>query len=163
MFCRLCLKPDKPVSYPFAWVSPWIHRMTLFVAPVGDFLATQLVPVSPRSYQEVTRKSEWAEPPTVSGQGRRLSDRKRAAACHEHHLTSRSQKDTLSVNSSCTWKSRSTVQRRGHGPSSSSVQMRCTVLYRCAVTSTVVLGHASSCRPRKASRSDFFRLSSVSL
>jgi len=29
MFCRLCLKPDKPVSYPFAWVSRWIHRMTL--------------------------------------------------------------------------------------------------------------------------------------
>ena len=64
MFRRLFLKPDKPVSYPFAWVSPWIHRMTLFVAPVGDFLATQLPPVSPRSYQEVTRKSEWAEPPT---------------------------------------------------------------------------------------------------
>jgi len=40
--------------------------MTLFVAPLGDFLATQLARVSPRSYQEVTRKSEWAEPPTVS-------------------------------------------------------------------------------------------------
>ena len=65
MFRRLCLKPDKPVSYPFAWVSSWIHRMPLFVAPVGDFLATQLAPVSPRSYQEVTRKSEWAEPPTM--------------------------------------------------------------------------------------------------
>jgi len=65
VFRRLCLKPDKPVSYPFAWVSPWFHRMTLFVAPVGDFLATQLAPVSPRSYQEVTRKSEWAEPPTI--------------------------------------------------------------------------------------------------
>ena len=39
--------------------------MTLFVAPVGDFLATQLAPLSPRSYQEVTRKSEWAEPPTI--------------------------------------------------------------------------------------------------
>jgi len=39
--------------------------MTLFVAPLGDFLATQLAPVSPRSNQEVTRKSEWAEPPTV--------------------------------------------------------------------------------------------------
>jgi len=65
MFCRLCLKPDKSVSYPFAWVSPGIHRMTLFVAPVGDFLTTQLAPVSPRSYQEVTRNSEWAEPPTT--------------------------------------------------------------------------------------------------
>jgi len=53
-FRRLCLKPDKPVSYPFAWVSHWIHRMTLFVAPLGDFSATQLAPVSLRSYQEVT-------------------------------------------------------------------------------------------------------------
>jgi len=66
VFRRLFLKPDKPVSYPFAWVSPRIHRMTLFVAPVGDFSATQLAPVSPRSYQEVSRKSEWAEPPTIS-------------------------------------------------------------------------------------------------
>jgi len=53
-FRRLCLRPEKPVSYPFAWVSPSIYRMTLFVAPLGDFLATQLAPVSLRSYQEVT-------------------------------------------------------------------------------------------------------------
>ena len=39
--------------------------MILFVAPVGDFLATQLAPVSPRSYYETTRKNEWAEPPTI--------------------------------------------------------------------------------------------------
>jgi len=39
--------------------------MTLYVAPLVDFLATQLSPVSPRSYEEVTWKSEWAEPPTV--------------------------------------------------------------------------------------------------
>jgi len=39
--------------------------MTLFVAPVGDFLATQLAHVSPRRYQEVTRKSQWAKPPTI--------------------------------------------------------------------------------------------------
>jgi len=43
--------------------------MTLLTAPVGDFMATQLAPVSPRSYQEVTRKSEWAEPPTMEANG----------------------------------------------------------------------------------------------
>jgi len=66
VFRRLRLKPDNPVSYPSSWVSPWIHRMTLFVDLFGDFLALQLAPVSPRRYQEVTRNIEWAEPPTTS-------------------------------------------------------------------------------------------------
>jgi len=64
----------------------WCGRLVFPVAPVGDFVATHAVRVSPRKRQEVTRKRWRAEPPTMGVHrsknfGRRLMPFKRRCRC----------------------------------------------------------------------------------
>jgi len=53
-------------AFLHAQVLLWCIGLIFAVAPVGDFVATHAVWVSPRNRQEVTNKRWQAEPPTAS-------------------------------------------------------------------------------------------------